>query len=223
MPRKARENTLAGFALAIAAGVDGIELDVHATADGVVVVHHDAALPLPPGAPLGSAGPPIRLLTFDQLRHETFHGAEVPSLEETLACIDGRVTTYVEIKAPGIETAVVDVLAAHRAPAAIHSFDHRVAPRVRALAPALPTGILSASYLLEPDAALRAAGARDYWQQWELIDRALVDRVHGAGGRVIAWTVNALDVVERLRGLGVDAVCTDVPDIVHAFLRTTAR
>ena len=42
MPRRLRENTLPSFAAALAAGADGIELDVHATSDGVVVVHHDA-------------------------------------------------------------------------------------------------------------------------------------------------------------------------------------
>src|SRR5690349_17048621 len=44
MPRLARENTLPSFALALEAGADGLELDVHATRDGVVVVHHDAVL-----------------------------------------------------------------------------------------------------------------------------------------------------------------------------------
>jgi glycerophosphoryl diester phosphodiesterase len=220
MPRKSRENTLAGFALAVSAGAQGIELDVHATADGIVIVHHDPVLPAPPGAPHGATGPAIRSLTFAQLRHETFHGGEIPSLEEALACIDGRAVVYVEIKAPDIERAVVDELLAHEAPAAIHSFDHRIAQRVRHLAPQLATGILSSSYLLEPEGALRAAQARDFWQSWELIDGPLVERIHAAGGRVIAWTVNGLDAVERLRALGVDGLCTDVADVVHAFLRT---
>jgi len=220
MPRKARENTLAGFALAVSAGAHGIELDVHATADGIVIVHHDPALPPPPGAPHGAAGPTIRSLTFAQLRHETLHGREIPSLGEALACIGGRAVAYVEIKAPDIERAVVEELLAHEAPAAVHSFDHRIAQRAHRLAPHLPTGILCASYLIEPELALRAAESRDYWQCWELIDRPLVERVHAAGGRVIAWTVNALESVEQLRSLGVDGVCTDVPDVVGAFLRT---
>jgi glycerophosphoryl diester phosphodiesterase len=222
MPRKSRENTLAGFALAVSAGAQGIELDVHATADGVAIVHHDAALPSAPGAPHGAVGPTIRTLSFAQLRHETFHGGEIPSLEEALACIDGRAMVYVEIKAPEMERVVIDEIRAHDVPAAIHSFDHRVALRTRELAPHLPTGILSASYLIEPDVALRSARARDYWQAWELIDGALVERVHAAGGRVIAWTVNSLDAVARLRALGVDGICTDVPDVVGAYLRTHA-
>ena len=66
------------------------------------------------------------------------------------------------------------------------------------------------SYLIDPALPLSLTGARDLWQQWELIDRELVDRAHAAGGRVIAWTVNAMPDAERLADLGVDALCTDV-------------
>jgi glycerophosphoryl diester phosphodiesterase len=211
MPRKTLENTLAGFALAIEGGAEGIELDVHATRDGVVVVHHDPTLAPSPGSPPGTAGPAIAALTFAELRRET---SDIPTLDETLALVDGRATLYVEIKAPAIEGRVVSELILRGARSAVHSFDHRVARTVRSIAPVLPTGILTSSYLLEPERALRSAGARDYWQRWELIDAALVQRVHSAGGRVVAWTVNTPECIGSLRSLGVDAVCTDVADDV---------
>lgn len=219
MPRKSRENTLAGFALAIEAGADGIEIDVHATRDGVVVVHHDAALAPPPGSPPGIHGIAIRALSFAELRRETFGGGDVPTLDETLSFVDGRAVLYVEIKAPEIESRVVSELALHGARAAVHSFDHRVSRTVRAIARDIPTGILSTSYLIEPERALKAANARDYWQHWEMIDAALVRQVHAAGGRVIAWTVNSPAAIAHLRTLGVDAVCTDVADEVVPLLR----
>ncbi len=215
MPRKSRENSLAGFALAVAAGADAIELDVHATMDGVIVVHHDPELRRPPG----SHGPAIASLSFAALRHETFDGGDIPTLDETLACIDRRVFTYVEIKAAGIERLVLDELDGHDAPAAVHSFDHRVSLRCRELAPQRPTGILSASYLVEPERVLQTANARDYWQSWEMIDEALVERVHRAGGRILAWTVNSVEGAARLESIGVDGVCTDVADVIGASLR----
>ncbi|HEX4935202.1 MAG TPA: glycerophosphodiester phosphodiesterase [Gemmatimonadaceae bacterium] len=219
MPRMTRENTLAGFALAIEAGADGIELDVHGTRDGVVVVHHDPTLPPSPGAPPEVGGMPIASLTLAELRRATRGGIEIPTLDETLAFVDARVTLYVEIKALDIEGRVVSDLALHGARAAVHSFDHRVSRTVSAIARDIPTGILSSSYLLEPERALKGANARDYWQRWELIDAALVQHVHAAGGRVVAWTVNALGAVAHLRSLGVDAVCTDVADQVVPFVR----
>lgn len=215
MPRQAQENTLAGFALAIDALADGIELDVHATRDGVIVVHHDPTLPRRAGVP----GPAIASLTLDELRAASAGLVAVPTLDETLALVAGRATVYVEIKAVGIEASVVECLGRYPGPTAVHSFDHRVARRVRELSPGLPTGILSASYLLEPDRALQVAGGRDYWQWWELIDEELVRRVHHAGGRVVAWTVNTPESVARLEALGVDAVCTDVTDVVTDITR----
>ncbi len=220
MPRKSRENTLAGFALAVAAGADGIELDVHATRDGTIVVHHDATLPPDPGSPPGSRGMPIAGLMFSALRHESFHGGDIPTLDETLACIDSRAIAYVEIKAPGIEAAVLAELERHGAPAAVHSFDHRISVACRALAPERATGILSASYLLAPERELLEAKARDFWQSWELIDIEMVERVHRAGGRVLAWTVNSVADALRLVEMGVDGVCTDAADVIGAALRS---
>lgn len=219
MPRKARENTLAAFQLAIAAGADGIELDVHATRDGVIVVRHDALLPPAPGAPAGSHGPAIAACTFSELRGEGLAEADIPSLEEVLLLTNDRVTLYVEIKAPGIERGVAELLSGHEHRAAVHSFDHRVAGRVHALSPTLATGLLSSSYLLSPGRILREAAARDYWQWWEMIDHHLVADVHAVGGRVVAWTVNTPDAIRRLATLGVDAICTDVTDEVGAIAR----
>jgi glycerophosphoryl diester phosphodiesterase len=214
-PREYPENSLPGFHRALELGASGIELDAHLTADGVAVVHHDPALQMTPADP----SPPrrIRELTAAELRtHDLAPGVPIPTLSEVLHLVGGRATVYVEIKAPQAEPVVLRCIASGTARCAVHGFDHRVALRVaQASAPeanggAIPTGILSASYLIDPVAALRAAHARDYWQQWELIDEDLVSRIHDAGGRVIAWTVNAVSDARRLRAIGVDAICTDV-------------
>ncbi len=96
---------------------------------------------------------PISALTFAELRHESFHGGDVPTLDETLACIDGRAVTYVEVKAPGIERLVLAELGStwrtgRRPQLRSSRFARPAAPCRRIGRP----GILSASYLLEPDA-----------------------------------------------------------------------
>ena len=98
----------------------------------------------------------------------------------------------------------------------MHSFDHRVARRVHELAPEIPVGVLQTSYPVDPLRAMRDAGARDLWQQWELIDESLIDRVHENGGRVIAWTVNEPEELARLGALGVDGLCTDDVSLIGA-------
>lgn len=69
--------------------------------------------------------------------------------------------------------------------------------------------MLEASYHLDPLAAMQSVAARDLWQEKELIDEALVRAVQSAGGRVIAWTVDAPNDIERLAALGIDGICTN--------------
>jgi glycerophosphoryl diester phosphodiesterase len=217
-PREHTENTLASFARAVALGADAVELDVHATRDGVVVVHHD---PVPRARRAdGSPEPrPIAELSAAEVAALRFSdGSAVPTLDELLALLGRRATAYVEVKGRGVEDAVLEVLARHPTPAAVHGFDHRAVRRAGAARPGLRTGVLLSSYLLDVAAVLRGAGARDLWQEWGWIDRPLVDAVHGAGGRVIAWTVNDPDAVRALAALGVDAICTDVPGEARAAL-----
>lgn len=210
VPRQQPENSLPGFELAVRQKVHGIELDVHATKDGVIVVHHDPNIR---HGPSGN-GPLINTLTLTELhRYPLAPGVEIPTLAAVLDRMAKAVpppTVYVEVKGKGIEQAVVEVLDHARVPTAVHAFDHRVAARVTSYSPSIPTGILLDSYLVDPAAALQAAGARDYWLQWSFIDRDLVRRIHDVDGRVVAWTVNDPADVIGLDALGVDAICSDV-------------
>jgi Glycerophosphoryl diester phosphodiesterase len=201
MPRLARENTLPSFELAIDAGADGLELDVHATADGVVVVHHDERL---------AAGPAIASLTLGELRrHEAAPGVTIPTLAELCELVRGRVTLFVEIKGAGIERAVLDALAGYDGDTAIHSFDHALITRIARLEPSRRLGILFEALTVDVVQAMEATGARDAWPHWPLVTRALVEDVHAAGGRVIPWTVNEPARAQALASLGVDALCGD--------------
>lgn len=219
-PRERPENTLASFARALELGADAIELDVHATAEGVVVVHHDPSLRVV--EPDGSAREVrIARATLNEIgRAAGDSSAKIPTLREVLDLVAGRAIVYVEIKAPNIEERVVSCVREYSARCAVHAFDHRVARRVHALAPAIPVGLLSSSYLLDAARSLRDAGARDLWQQWELIDEPLVADVHRDGGRVVAWTVNEVEAARTLAQWGVDALCTDtIPEIQAALAR----
>ncbi len=218
MPRRHRENTLPGFLAATAAGADGWELDVHATRDGVVVVHHDPILPAASGTLSGSA---IASMDWATIAQATIGGAgeRVPTLDAVLTAAGRDTTVYVEVKARGIETAVLASLARHPdVRIAVHSFDHRVACTIRQNAASPHVGILLDSYLVDPVHALRAASARDFWAHREMVDAALVDAIHAAGGRVVVWTVNDLALARHLAAIGVDALCTDVVDELRAAL-----
>ena len=219
-PLERPENTLPAFLRALELGADAIELDVHSTIDGVVVVHHDP-VPRARAPEARFEGRAIAALEWKELRRFVIgKDASIPTLGDVLDAVGDRADIYVEMKGRGIERAVVDTIRAAPAPArcALHSFDHRAVKRARALAPELRGGALLVSALVDPVGALRAADALDCWQQWDFVDRELVDAVHAAGGRVLAWTVNEPLVARSLAELGVDGLCSDSVPAIGAAL-----
>ncbi len=213
---------MAAFSLAIDQGADGIELDVHATRDGVVVVHHD---PLALRRIAGRAES-VRIADVTAAELAAYRlpsGDPIPTLSDVLTLVGDRAAVYVEVKGTGIERLVAAVLEAHPAVrSAVHAFDHRIPVAVRRIRPTTPIGLLSASYPLDVRAALSGSGAAALWQHTELIDEALVTAVHAAGMRLIAWTENSAPHARLLAAWGVDALCTDEPGALRAALTAAA-
>jgi glycerophosphoryl diester phosphodiesterase len=216
--RDAYENTLAAFALALEQGADGIELDVHATADGAVVVHHDPVVHRRSGGRAEAV--PIASLTAADLGDCRLpSGDRIPTLAEVFALVGDRAALYVEVKGRGMAPLVAALLDAHpTVRSAVHAFDHRVPVAVRRMRPSTPIGLLSASYPLDVRRLLAGTGAAAFWQHVDLIDEAMVEAIHAEGVRVIAWTVNETPRARELAAWGVDALCTDAPGAIRAAL-----
>ena len=201
------ENSRAAFREAIRLGAAGVELDVHASADGGLFVHHDAEIP-----GHGSI-PSLSTKALQGVRLS--NGEPLPALAEVLELLSGH-DVWIELKSlpPSADAALLDAITNSPTPerCAVHSFDHRIVARVGSARPELRRGILSTSYPLDPVAPLRAAGANTLWQEWHLIDTELVTAVHRTGATIIAWTVNVTRLGERLAELGVDGLCGDFPE-----------
>jgi glycerophosphoryl diester phosphodiesterase len=201
-PREFLENTIPAFRRAFERGADAVELDVHATADGEVVVHHDPTIGRGASSYVGHA---IAELAWAQLRAVRLDGeVGIPTLPQVLETVPAGKRVYVEIKGEGIEELVAAVIREHSVECAVHSFDHAAIAKMRRIAPEIPRGILYDRRGVDVAAAMLETGARDVWPNWKLIDRETVELVHGLGGRVCAWTVNGRVAVD-----GIDAVCTD--------------
>ena len=201
------ENSLAAFREAIRLGADGVELDVHATVDGALLVHHDPELP-----GLG----PIAGLTLQAAASARLpNGEATPTLQQALAALP-RMTVWIELKSlpQSADRALLAAIDGSPTPdrCAVHGFDHRIIARLGSQRPDLTRGVLSASYPIDPVGPMLAAGANTLWQAWHLIDSELVAAVHRTGGRLIAWTVNDSVVAQRLAALGVDGLCGNYPE-----------
>ena len=200
------ENSRAAFRAAKARGADGIELDIHAAADGVLFVHHDEVV----------SGVHITRSTAAQVRSLRLpNGESVPSLEDALTVIDPALQVFIEVKSlpEQFDDRLLAALESYGVRCAVHGFDHRIVRRLGLARPTLARGVLLASYPLRPLEALQDTGATALWQEQSLIDAALVDALHTAGYRIYAWTVNDPEDMRRLLGLDVDGLCTNVPDV----------
>src|SRR5262245_45264117 len=172
----AYENSPSAFRLAKQLGADGVELDVHATGDGVLVVHHDYSI--------AGAGLISGLSSNDLAHHPLPNGEEIPTLAQALELLGG-LDVWVEVKSlpPSFDGRLLDTLDRGPTPEryAVHSFDHRIVARLGQARPKLSRGVLLSSYLLDPLAVLKSAGAGTLWQEAGLIDQDLVQLMRKAG------------------------------------------
>jgi glycerophosphoryl diester phosphodiesterase len=227
----------------VAAGADRLELDVHATADGTVVVIHDAEVDR-----TTDGHGAVRDLTLHQLRlldaghgyldADGSHAARgrghrIPTLDELLAA-HPDVPVNIEIKQddPPIEDAVLAALDRHGARertllAAEHA---HIMQRIRAAAPGMLTSH-SAAEVAEFVGRLRdgtLAGYRPPGIAWQvppsyldvpIVTPEFVATAHRLGTEVHVWTINDSAQMHALLDLGVDAIMTDVPALGLQVLR----
>ncbi|MHB1862343.1 MAG: glycerophosphodiester phosphodiesterase [Gemmatimonadaceae bacterium] len=204
-PREFPENSLEGFLRALERGADAVELDVHKTRDGGVVIHHDSDVRTPDGALHPISG--LSRAEVESCR--LAGGLRIPSLAQVLEAVGARATVYIELKGHDVGAAAAAVAHAHGTHFALHSFDHDAIRALSASLPQLPYGILLDAGTPDPAAVAGAFGGRDIWAHWTLADAALARRIHARGQRLLAWTVNDPAEADRLRVAGVDGVCTD--------------
>ena len=211
------ENTLRAFAKALELGVDGLEFDVHVTADRVPVILHDRDL----ARTTNLAGPIDRLTLAELGNADAGLGERVPTLAEVLALVGDRVHLDIEIKQGGIESEVLAVLRAFpQVRWSISSFDWTSLERFRALDAEADLWVLAVSV---SEAVLNVA-ARQRASAVALYDRSFdvesARQLTEAGLEAMIWTVNDPDRANALKDLGAMALCTDDPGAMMQALGT---
>lgn len=223
-------NTLSAFELAADQGADGIELDVHRTRDGHIVIVHDYTVDKTTN---GSGR--ITEMTLAQARAldagswfgDAFRGAQIPTLDEVFESVGRRLYVNVELKTEsretdGLEQATADVITRHNMQrrVIVSSFNPLALARFRALLPDVPAGFLYDATMGDPLALMRAAGltVEALHPHHTLLDAGLMVLARTHGWWVNTWTVNDPARAVELRGVGVDIVMTDNPDTVRRAL-----
>jgi glycerophosphoryl diester phosphodiesterase len=199
--RQIPENTLASFELCLRHGCDGFEFDVRQSADGQAVICHDATV----------GGMEIANTASKTL--------PLPTLEDVLRQFAHRAFLDIELKVVGLEGQTVAELRKHppQKGYVVSSFLPSVLTTIHALDEAIPLGILC-------ETQDQLQGGREMPAEWvipqfALVDRQLVELVHGAGKKIMVWTVNRAEGMREFAEWGVDAIVSDETQRIAEIVR----
>lgn len=220
----APENSMEAFALAAKMGADGIELDVHLSQDGELIVAHDETVDR-----CSSGTGRMVDMTLSQLKELDFsahkpgyRATRIPTLEEVYAYVKTTgMVINVEIKSgiilyDGIEKKLVELTHAMGMQDRVtySSFNHYSLMQLKAIDPAAPTAPLYSSALFEPWHYAKHLHAQAIHPYYAVLKApGLVEACRAEGILINPWTVDAQAELAWLMNLGVHAVITNVPDI----------
>jgi glycerophosphoryl diester phosphodiesterase len=203
------ENTLRSFVAAQQAGLDVIELDLHLSKDGALVVMHDADV----DRTTDGSGP-ITEMTLDELRAlDAGRGERVPLFEEVLDAV--RTPLQAEIKDVQAARALAEVLVGRDLAdrVEVSSFHDDAIAEISRLVPGVRTALIASRYGLEIVDRAADAGAATVCLNIRRLTLEAAEQARKSGLRIIGWVVNTQDQLRLARALELDGVTTDYPEI----------
>lgn len=218
---EAPENTLSSFRLAFEQGADAIELDVHLSADGELVVIHDHTIDR---TTTGQGA--VAELTLEQLKRvdaglkfdERFRGERIPTLAEVFEIVPDRAMVNIEIKAAtggALEDRLIALLRGIRRmeQAVISSYDHKCLHYMKRQAPETKVGLLYTSNLVDHRLLASTFEAEVYslHPYYQLIAPEDIRLAVGSGLQVYPYTVNDEASLRALLRTSVSGIITDYP------------
>lgn len=222
------ENTMLAFEKAIQAGCDGIELDVQLSRDGQVVICHDETL----DRTTNGTGP-LAQYTLAELqalcagRAPDGSPCRLPTLAEYFAlAAPAGILTNIELKTginpyPGLEEKVLEQIRAFGVAdrVIVSSFNHYSIRRMKQLAPALPCGLLTESWIVDFADYAKHVGAECVHPIYFYLEAPHVQALHAAGIRINTWTVNDPAAMRDLLDKGVDGLIGNDPALTGQVIR----
>ncbi|MFE0250646.1 glycerophosphodiester phosphodiesterase [Streptomyces sp. NPDC059010] len=203
------ENTLRSFVAAQQAGLDVIELDLHLSKDGALVVMHDTDV----DRTTDGTGP-IADKTLAELRAlDAGRGERVPVFEEVLDAVKSPLQA--EIKDVAAARALAEVMTDRDlAPRVeVSSFHDDAVAEIARLVPGVRTALIASRYGTDVVDRAVAVGAATVCLNIRRLTLEVVERARKADLRIIGWVVNTQDHLRLVRALELDGATTDYPEI----------
>lgn len=221
----APENTLEAFRLAMEQGADGMELDVHLTKDGEVVVIHDETLDR-----TSNGHGNVRDYTLEELKKFSFHnhmekyqGVQIPTLKEVLNLVkNSRIKVNIELKTgiywyEGIEEKTMDIVKTMGMEDRViySSFNHYSIQKVLEQNSDAETAYLFSDVPLNMEKYAKDTGVKGLHPAvYHLKMADFLETYMKSGLKVRVWTVNNKEDMKMFIDAGVDAIITNYPDII---------
>lgn len=235
------ENTLDAYREAVKMGANGAECDVRITADGVLILAHDATT----RRTMGGGEQQLHQLTYAAVqkldagawKNPRFSGEKVPTLDEYLACLQKTdCAPVVEIKVEGIEKLVLEAIRQRKMleVTTVIAFSPTVVQAVRKQEPRIKVAFLYSEKIQGTPEANAPRLAALLLEKCRTLDISILDLNHGllspqliqtlheSGVSVWCWTVNNPARMRVLLDWGVDSITTDHPDILTKVLAERA-
>jgi glycerophosphoryl diester phosphodiesterase len=215
----APENTLAAFGKALELGCNAVELDIQRTRDGALAVIHDMTI----DRTTNGSGPVLSYTMSELKSFDAGQGERIPGLEEVFRLLSASdMKIQIELKGTDTEELAAAMVKRFELPERVifTSFFHRRVLKAKEILPGVRTGILITCNPVDPLEMLRVTGADNLHVNHTRIDAQLVETVHSGDRKIVAWgNIVEMQEIDRLVGLGVDAIGSDRPDIVLKRLR----
>lgn len=224
------ENTMLSFSKAVEAKADGIELDIHFSKDGEIMIQHDEAMRRTSGLDgfiFDYTRSELEKINAGSLFDNRFGFTPIPSFEEYLDFVkDKKIVTNIELKtAPvyydGIEERAVDMVyrAGLEDSVIFSSFNWLSIVRLHKIAPELPVALLIDQRLYNMGPLFKREGISYFHPSYGTIDMDSVKDMRSNGVGINVWTVNdEADIITALN-LKVDGIITNYPDRVRRLAK----
>jgi glycerophosphoryl diester phosphodiesterase len=209
------ENTLISFQKALEMKVDGIELDVHLSADNEIMVFHDDTLDqLTDGKGL------IDTFTAPELKKLLINNKEtIPTLREVLELIDRKCFVNIELKSYNVTERVVILIDEYVKNKnwsyddfLVSSFDWHALQQVAFLNDKIPIGVLTESDLNLALAFAKFIQAKSLHPHFDLLTEENTAHMQTKGLQVFPWTVNEKEDIQKIKSYNVNGIITDFPN-----------
>lgn len=210
-PTVAPGNSRRAIVAATNLGVDMVEVDIHRTADGCLMLWHDDALTI------NGAHIPLVTATMAALQAvDIGQGEHIISLADGLDTVRGHAALLIDLKADGLAEQIVEtVRACGEQPVMVCGRFWESLREITRHAPEIGTSLtLDHTWQRQyGDDAIERIDTDAVTVDWRILDPAFVARCHARGLAVLAWTVDDLALMRRLLAMGVDGLTSNRPDL----------